>query len=191
MPALSAISDMVTEAMPRSAARAAVVESTASRTSRRCVSMVPLQSFGIRLEPYPNLSVLSACRSTHSADHLSCSVGGTYPLMAVASPRASAGACIIRMNARNLPMNPIAISTYRTSIPSISPEPTGARVPPLHAHRRGARAAQRRRRRRPCGACGSSLSVPCGSSPSSANRVLLSQGAAAPSFRRAVDAGRR
>src|SRR6266567_7244900 len=66
MPALSAISDMVTEAMPRSAARAAVVESTASRTSRRCVSMVPLQSFGIRLEPYPNLSVLSACRSTQS-----------------------------------------------------------------------------------------------------------------------------
>src|SRR5213593_2167519 len=47
MPVSSAICDIVTDSSPRLATSAAAVSNVASRTSRRCVSIVSVQSFGI------------------------------------------------------------------------------------------------------------------------------------------------
>jgi hypothetical protein len=46
MPVSSAICDIVTDSRPCSATSAAVVSTMASRTSRRCASIVSVHSFG-------------------------------------------------------------------------------------------------------------------------------------------------
>src|SRR5262245_26276767 len=60
MPVSSAICDIVTERSPFSVTRVAVVETIASRTSRRCSSIVSVQSLGTS-EVYGTPTVDTVC----------------------------------------------------------------------------------------------------------------------------------
>src|SRR6266498_1725562 len=69
IPVFSAISDIVTDASPCSPTSAAVVSRIASFTSRRCVSIVSVQSFGTR-EVYdsPYCDTMSPSKSRPSRE---------------------------------------------------------------------------------------------------------------------------
>src|SRR5215207_502342 len=61
MPVLSAICDIVTERSPCSATSAAVVSRVASRTARRCASIVSFHSFGTTQSYVPAKQRQSDC----------------------------------------------------------------------------------------------------------------------------------